>query len=59
MSLDNLVVEICNSQDVDIVPYEPSVYLVEQNNDLLPVMSGVHYVAVAYGYNNFHVTAYI
>ena len=35
MILDNLVVKICNSQDVDIVPYELSGYLVEQNNDRL------------------------
>ena len=59
MKLDNLVVEIFNSQYVDIVSYEPSGWLVKQNNDRLPVMSGVHYVAVAYGYNSFHVTACI
>ena len=57
MSLDNLVVKICNSLDVDIVPYEPSGYLVEQNNDCLQVISGAHYVVVAYGYNSLHVTA--
>ena len=59
MNLDNLVVVICNSQYVDIVPYEPRGWLVKQNNDRLSVMSGVHYVAVAYGYNSFHVTACI
>ena len=59
MNLDNLVVVICNSQYVDIVPYEPSGWLVKQNKARLSVMSGVHYVAVAYGYNSFHVTACI
>ena len=33
MSMDNFVVNTCNSEDVDIVLYELSSYLVEQIND--------------------------